>query len=145
MQPVKNRPGRPSFQPTEKHRKLARLLASRGIPQDEIASFMSGSSQTGSPETVGISPETLRKHLRRELTLGGIEANVTVLKALHKMACSGKRNTLPPPSFGPNAVADSTRPVQPPRPFIPHRPTYIFIDGKNPVLWPPEIKVLDKR
>ena len=104
MQPLSPRPnGRPSFRPTEKDRKLAHLLASCGIPQDEIAESMSGSSQTGGPETmsealkpearktVGISPKTLRKHLRRELTLGGIEANLSVLNALHKMARSGRR------------------------------------------------------
>ena len=82
MQPAKTRPGRPSFRPTENHRKLARLLASRGIPQDQIA------------DVVGISPKTLRKHLRRELTLGEIEVNLAVLKVLHKMACSGKRKHL---------------------------------------------------
>ncbi len=111
MQPTKTRPGRPSFQPTENHRKLARLLASPGIPQDTIASF------------IGLSPKTLRKHLCRELTLGGIEANLAVLKALHKMACSGNANTSPSLSSGPNPAADSTPPPQPPRPFIPHRPS----------------------
>ena len=76
------RPGRPSFCPTPNHRKLARFLASRGIPQDRIALV------------VGISPKTLRKHLRRELALGSIEANMAVLQVLHKMARSGKRKHL---------------------------------------------------
>lgn len=80
--PRKSANGRPAFQATSIHRKLAHLLASRGIPQHEIAGF------------IGISPKTLRKHLRRELTLGMIEANLAVLKALHKMACSGKRKHL---------------------------------------------------
>lgn len=83
MQPRSpKRPGRPRFMPTVSHRKLARLLAARGIPQDKIAAV------------IGISPKTLRKHLRSELTLGSIEANLAVLKALHKMACSGKRKHL---------------------------------------------------
>ena len=77
MRSVKNSPGRPSFRPTE-NRRLARLLASRGIRQDRIAHI------------IGISPKTLRKHLRRELTLGAIEANLAVLNAVHKMARSGK-------------------------------------------------------
>ncbi len=76
------RPGRPRFQPTAGQRKLARSLASKGIPQDRIAAV------------VGVSPKTLRKHFRRELTLGSIEANMAVLKVLHKMACSGKRKHL---------------------------------------------------
>jgi hypothetical protein len=83
MQPKpQKRPGRPAFQPTSNHRRLARFLAAKGIPQDRIALI------------IGISPKTLRKHLRRELTLGSIEANLAVLQALHKMACSGKRKHL---------------------------------------------------
>lgn len=79
MQPLSpRRPGRPHFCPTNYHRKLARLLASRGIPQDNIA------------KVIGISPKTLRKHLRRELSLGSTAANLAVLQALHKMACSGE-------------------------------------------------------
>ncbi len=107
-----NRPGRPSFHPTEKHRKLARLLASRGIPQDTIARF------------IAISPKTLRKHLRRELTLGGIEANLAVLKALHKMACSGNRQHLAAAIFwaksrcGFNASSPAAAPIYSPSPHI---------------------------
>ena len=107
-----NRPGRPSFRPTEKHRKLTLLLVSRGISQDQIARF------------IGISPKTLRKHLRRELTLGSIEANLAVLKTLHKMACSGKRKHLAAAIFwaksrcGFNASSPDAAPIYSPSPHI---------------------------
>ncbi len=115
------RPGRPRFQPTAGHRKLARSLASQGIPQDRIAVF------------VGVSPKTLRKHLRRELTLGSIEANMAVLMVLHKMACSGKRNHLAATIFWAKSRCgfSAAGPIYFPPPSI-----YIFIGGKNPSLSP---------
>ena len=75
MQPQpKNRPDRPSFRP--------RHLASRRIPQDRIAGLM------------GVSPKTVRQHLRRELTPGATESNLAILSALHQTAGSGKRKHL---------------------------------------------------
>ncbi len=120
MQPHSPKPnGRPLFHPTEKDRKLAHLLASRGIPQDEIA------------ETVGISPKTLRKHFRRELTLGGIEANMSVLYALHKMARSGRRKHLAAAIFWAKARC-GFQPI-----YSPSNQLYIYRREKTPFLEPP--------
>lgn len=70
--------GRPSFQVTDEQRKWVRTMASLGIPQDDIALLLE------------VTPKTLRKHFRKELTHGAIEANAKVMETLFAMATSGK-------------------------------------------------------
>src|SRR5258708_1520948 len=69
---------RPKLNPTEEQRKLVKQLAAVGTPQEHIA------------RKTGIrSPKTLRKHFRKELDLGAIEANASVAGELYKKAMSG--------------------------------------------------------
>jgi hypothetical protein len=72
---------RPQFEPSEERRKTVQTMASYGIPEDVIA-------RTIGPE--GIDPKTLRKHFRRELSLGSAQASAKVLQTLFQMAISGK-------------------------------------------------------
>ena len=69
---------RPGFQATEEQRKWVRGIASLGIPQEDIALLLD------------ITAKTLRKHFRKELTHGSIEAKAKVLETLYEMATSGK-------------------------------------------------------
>ena len=67
------------FVPTEDQRKLVKSLAAYGLLQQQIANI------------IGLrSVKTLRKHLRKELTLGGPEANAKVAQTAYQMAISGK-------------------------------------------------------
>jgi hypothetical protein len=71
--------GRPRFKPTKEDRKMVKSLAVLGIRQQQIA------------RVVGIrSPKTLRKHFRRELSMGSAEAAATVSRVAYEMATSGK-------------------------------------------------------
>jgi len=71
---------RTAFRPTDEQRHLVKAMASCGIRQTGIATW------------VGLrSPKTLRKHFREELDRGRIAADFEVGKTLHKMATSGKR------------------------------------------------------
>ena len=59
---------RPSFQPTEEQRRMVKTLSAFGIPQEQIA------------RQVGIrSAKTLRKHFRKELDRGDMDANLKVI------------------------------------------------------------------
>ena len=69
---------RPRFSPTAEQRRLVKVMAGLGVPQEQIASVLD------------ISPHTLRRHFRRELDCGVVEANAKVLQALYGMATSGK-------------------------------------------------------
>jgi|SRR3954470_10085292 len=69
--------GRPPHEPTDQKRQLVELMAACGIPQMQIAPL------------IGISDETLRKHYRRELDRGVIEANAKVAEALFRQAIGG--------------------------------------------------------
>ncbi|MCH8978045.1 MAG: hypothetical protein IH945_02230 [Armatimonadetes bacterium] len=62
---------------TRRNRELAHTLAAFGIPQEDIAG------------AIGIAATTLRRHYRRELDLGTIEANVAIAQALFKQATEG--------------------------------------------------------
>ena len=69
---------RPKLNPTPDQRKQVKSLAAFGIAHVDIAKF------------IGIkSPKTMRKHFRRELDLGAIEANARVAQTLLNMATSG--------------------------------------------------------
>lgn len=67
-----------SFQPTEEQRRTVRAMSGFGIPQESIATMLD------------IEPKTLRKHFRRELDRGSIEATTKVAQTLFSMATSGQ-------------------------------------------------------
>lgn len=66
-----------AFAPTPEQRRTARAMAGFGVPQNDIAIHFD------------IDPKTLRKHFRRELDSGMVEANVKVAQSLFNMATSG--------------------------------------------------------
>ena len=65
------------FDPTGEQRRTVRLMAGFGVPQDAIAAHFE------------VDPKTLRRHFRRELDRGMIEANVKVAQSLFAMATQG--------------------------------------------------------
>ena len=64
--------------PTDEDRRLVRAMAGFGVPQDQIALHLE------------IDAKTLRKHYRRELDQGSIEATTKVAQSLFQMATQGK-------------------------------------------------------
>ena len=66
--------GRPSHEPTDKNRAVARALSGYGIPQDQIAA------------EIGVSVPTLCKYYREDLDAGLRQANAQVAKSLFKKA-----------------------------------------------------------
>jgi len=74
---TKNKPGRKPYDPTPEDREKVTRMGNMGTPQTDIAKVM------------GISPKTLRKNFRKELTASGIEATFNVVETLYKMATSG--------------------------------------------------------
>lgn len=71
--------GRPAFVPTEKDRKEVEALSGVGLPEEQIATLISG----------GISRDTLRKYFDKELVSGKAKANSQVAKTLWQKATSG--------------------------------------------------------
>jgi hypothetical protein len=70
---------RPSFKATTEQRKTVKSMAAVGLTHEQIAT------------AIGIrSPKTLRKHFRKELTIGAAEATASVSAAALQMALSGK-------------------------------------------------------
>lgn len=65
-------------EPCEEDRRTVRALSGYGVPQEDIAIHMD------------IDAKTLRKHFRRELDRGTIEANAKVAAALFTMATVDK-------------------------------------------------------
>ena len=65
------------FDPTDEQRRTARAMAAFGVPQKGIARHFE------------IDGKTLRKHFRRELDTGMVEANVKVAQSLFTMATKG--------------------------------------------------------
>ena len=63
-----------TFDPTDEQRRIVRALAAVGVPQEAIANHLE------------IDAKTLRKHLRRELDGGMLDANVAVARTLFSMA-----------------------------------------------------------
>ena len=63
-----------SFDPTDEQCRIARALSAVGVPQQSIADHLN------------IDAKTLRKHFRRELDGGMLEANVKVAQTLFSMA-----------------------------------------------------------
>jgi hypothetical protein len=66
-----------AFRPTEDQRRTVRAMSGFGIPQEQIATMLE------------IEPKTLRKHFRRELDRGSIEATAKVAQSLFRMATEG--------------------------------------------------------
>ena len=66
------------FEPTEEQRRTVRAMAGYGIPQEDIATLLE------------IDAKTLRKHFRRELDRGAIEATAKVGQSLFRMATEGQ-------------------------------------------------------
>jgi hypothetical protein len=69
---------RPNFTATEERRRMVKSMAGLGTRHEDIAAILE------------ITPKTLRKHFRQELTLGAIEANARVGQTLFAMATSGR-------------------------------------------------------
>lgn len=67
-----------AFLPTDEQRRTVRAMAGFGIPQEQIATFLD------------IDGKTLRKHFRRELDRGSIEATMKVAQSLFRMATEGQ-------------------------------------------------------
>ena len=65
------------FTPTDEQRGMVKAFAAYGVQQDEIAKYLE------------IDPKTLRKHFRRELDTGSIEATSKVAQSLYKAAMGG--------------------------------------------------------
>lgn len=66
------------YEATGEQRRLVRGMAAVGIPQEDIATLLE------------IDAKTLRKHFRRELDCGSIEATAKVAQSLFQMATQGK-------------------------------------------------------
>ena len=66
-----------AFEATEEQRRTVRAMAGYGVPQDDIATLLE------------LDPKTLRKHFRRELDRGSIEATAKVGQSLYRMATEG--------------------------------------------------------
>jgi hypothetical protein len=66
------------FRPTDEQRRTVRAMSGFGIPQEDIGTLLE------------IDVKTLRKHFRRELDRGSIEATAKVAQTLFGMATSGQ-------------------------------------------------------
>jgi hypothetical protein len=69
---------RPQYQPTPEARRQVMTMTGFGIIQDDVARWLD------------IDKKTLRKHFRRELDTGSIEANTRVAASLYGMATKDK-------------------------------------------------------
>lgn len=66
------------FEPTEDQRRTVRAMAGFGVPHDGIATLLD------------IDPKTLRRHFRRELDRGSVEATAKVAQSLFQLATVDK-------------------------------------------------------
>jgi gluconate kinase len=64
--------GRPAFQPTDEQRKNVEVMASLGIPEENIRLLVRNRSDTP------ISRNSLRKHFKKELEIGATKLNARV-------------------------------------------------------------------
>ena len=67
-----------AFEPTDEQRRTVRAMAGFGVPHEDIGTLLE------------IDAKTLRKHFRRELDRGSIEATAKVAQTLFAMATSGQ-------------------------------------------------------
>jgi hypothetical protein len=77
--PLPKKTGRPAFAPTARDRRAVEAMAAAGIGQAEIALVMN------------VAQPTLRRHFRRELTVGAIRAQVAITNALYREATRRSR------------------------------------------------------
>lgn len=73
----KNKGGRPPFKPTDEERYSVEIMASIGIPQDQIST------------AIGITKKTLQKHFRNELDTGRTKTITKVADSLVRQALAG--------------------------------------------------------
>ena len=66
------------FEPTEEQRRTVRAMAGFGVPHEGIATLLD------------IDPKTLRRHFRRELDRGAVEATAKVAQSLFQLATVDK-------------------------------------------------------
>lgn len=71
--------GRPKYEPDDRARAQVRAMAGMGISHDDIARVMQ------------ISPPTLRRAFRAELSTGKVEANTKVAASLFRMATDAQK------------------------------------------------------
>lgn len=74
--------GRPAYEPSEKDRRIAEMMAGWAIPQDRIAKL------------IGIDPKTLRKHFCEELELGSTKLEAQLAQNLLRIAQGSNRHAL---------------------------------------------------
>ena len=67
-----------SYHPTEEQRRTVRAMAGYGVPHEGIATLLE------------IDPKTLRRHYRKELDRGSVEATAKVAQSLFQMATVDK-------------------------------------------------------
>jgi len=71
--------GRPVYLPSDADRTTVLQMHGVGIPESQICTYL------------GISPKTLRKHFRKELSKAHVDRNLEVLTHLFTEATSGQR------------------------------------------------------
>jgi hypothetical protein len=71
---LRDGPGRPPYEPSEKDRRTVRTMSAYGIPQHRIA------------PVIGVDEKTLRRHFRAELDSAEVQANAAVAGALYRNA-----------------------------------------------------------
>ena len=81
--------GQPPFKPTKEQRKLVKLLAGFGIPQDRIC-LVVNSPRTGRP----ITKETLERAFAYELEVGAMETDSVCAKMLFKKVEQGNMTAI---------------------------------------------------
>ena len=67
-----------AFEPTDEQRRTVRAMAGFGVPHEDIGTLLE------------IDAKTLRKHFRRELDRGAVEATAKVAQSLFNMATQDK-------------------------------------------------------
>lgn len=70
---------RPAYNPTEKERAQVKTLTGMGLILEQIS------------VVIGISVPTLRKHFRKELDAGALEANAAVAQSLYRQATNPEK------------------------------------------------------
>lgn len=110
---------RPAFHPTDEQRLLVKSLAAYGIAHEAIAG------------RVGLrSPKTLRRHFRKELDSGALEAEAKVRMTLWQMATSGKN--FPATQFWLHTRARMAERRRSLAPETPQRPAFVVLLESEP-------------
>ncbi len=74
--------GRPSYEPTDKDRRVVEMMAGWSIPEERIA------------KVLGIDPKTLRKHFADELEVGHAKLEAQLAQNLLRIAQGHDRQSL---------------------------------------------------